>query len=326
MKTNYAIIIIGAGIAGLAAARVLEGQDLLVVEKSRGPGGRLAAKRCALGRVDIGAQFFTQRDPRFGSVLADAIDAGAVAPWEPRMGRLQDKQAMDSPDTAPRYVGTPYMNAFGRYLSDGCVIETGLRVQSIQRASTGGYRLLSEDGVELTAERIICTAPLDQMVTLCADFAPEHLANRFHMDPTWTAVFSVDSPLVSSSGQPLDACFGGADPLLDFVAVERSKPGRDTPYLVVHSSPAFAKAALEWTADAVLSTLGDAVHERFQIEPEPVLAHRWRYARPTDPTISAQKGVFCLNEHLWLAGDYLAGGRVEGAYLSGVEAAGRVLG
>ena len=36
-------------------------------------------------------------------------------------------------------------------------------------------------------------------------------------------------------------------------------------------------------------------------------------------------GIYQVSPNLWVAGDYLAGGRVEGAYLSGLEAAERIL-
>ena len=39
------VAIVGAGVAGLAAARALDNQKYMIFEKSRGPGGRLASKR-----------------------------------------------------------------------------------------------------------------------------------------------------------------------------------------------------------------------------------------------------------------------------------------
>ena len=61
------------------------------------------------------------------------------------------------------------------------------------------------------------------------------------------------------------------------------------------------------------------------ISPKPIFAHRWKFARPTDSSKATQKGVFEIEPNLWIAGDYLAGGRVEGAYLSGLEASQRLM-
>ena len=75
---HFEVAIVGAGIAGLAAARALDTQNYMIFEKSRGPGGRLASKRIDDLRVDIGAQFFTVRESRFQTIVGDAIDAGAT--------------------------------------------------------------------------------------------------------------------------------------------------------------------------------------------------------------------------------------------------------
>ena len=55
---NKTTVIVGAGIAGLLAARRLRtaGCDVLVLEKSRGFGGRMATKRVGAAVFDQGAQ------------------------------------------------------------------------------------------------------------------------------------------------------------------------------------------------------------------------------------------------------------------------------
>ena len=77
------IVIVGAGIAGLLAAQTLKraGKDVLVVDKGRGVGGRMATRRVGAGVIDHGAQFFTVRSERFGALVAEWQAAGLVTEW-----------------------------------------------------------------------------------------------------------------------------------------------------------------------------------------------------------------------------------------------------
>ena len=67
------VVIVGAGIAGLVAARELaaSGVDVRVVDKGRSVGGRLATRRIGDARLDHGAQFFTVRTPAFRARVDD---------------------------------------------------------------------------------------------------------------------------------------------------------------------------------------------------------------------------------------------------------------
>ena len=77
------VLIIGAGMAGLTAARQLHEANLpvLVVDKGRGVGGRMATRRIGHGRVDHGAQCFTVRDQHFALCVSDGQVAGVVSRW-----------------------------------------------------------------------------------------------------------------------------------------------------------------------------------------------------------------------------------------------------
>ena len=61
------IIVVGAGLSGLSAARELSsrGHDVTVFDKGRGVGGRLATRRAGSAVFDHGAQFFTARSDEF---------------------------------------------------------------------------------------------------------------------------------------------------------------------------------------------------------------------------------------------------------------------
>lgn len=318
------VAIIGAGVSGLTAAGRLSSRNYQIFEKSRGPGGRLASKWMDAVRADIGAQFFTVRDSRFQVTVDSAIAAGFVTQWQPKMGTFRNHQPIISPDQQSRYVGHPYMNSMGRFLSQDIEIQVGSRVQMIE-PNGDLFRLVFTTGESCTADCVLVTVPVDQMIAMLQDFAVGQLGSRFAMDPTWTTVLSVSEPLRGSDGESLDALFGGDHPLFDFIAVENSKPGRRSDLIVVHATPEWSKQYLESDPAEISDLICQAVSDTFQIGTQAKLSHRWRYARPTDPKLTAQKGIYRVCPNLWIAGDYLAGGRVEGAYLSGLEAAQHIL-
>jgi len=315
---HYQFVIIGAGVCGLACAAQLPKQDTRIVEKSRGPGGRLSSKRLDQQRADIGAQFITARDPMFQAIVTEAQADGALSVWTPRMGKLHADGIQESPDRHPRYVGTPYMNAFGRHLAKGLSIDTETRISAVQR-TTGGYLLSTTEGSQFTAAHVVCTAPVNQMQDMLVDFDVADIVSRFTMEPTWTVVLESEDLLRDRDGNVLDACFGGDDPDIDFVSVEASKPGRHSKFIVVHSTVAFARQMLELEPSEAGVRLQGIVEEKLSLRGSCKLAHRWRFARPTDPHVTAQKGIYHVDNGLWIAGDYLSGGRVEGAYLAGLE-------
>ena len=77
------VVVVGAGIAGLMAAQSLtkNGSDVVVVDKGRSPGGRLATRRIDDATLDHGAQFFTVRDSLFETHVSEWIASGVVTEW-----------------------------------------------------------------------------------------------------------------------------------------------------------------------------------------------------------------------------------------------------
>ena len=90
LQAGADVAVVGAGIAGLAAARALRaaGHSVIVFDKGRGPGGRASSRRAEPFAFDHGAQYFTVRDPRFQTVVDALRDRGVVAPWTGRIVAL----------------------------------------------------------------------------------------------------------------------------------------------------------------------------------------------------------------------------------------------
>ena len=93
------VAVIGAGLAGLHAARRLHdaGAEVRVFDKARGSGGRMSTRRTDFGAFDHGAQYFTARDPRFRAQVEKWVASGAAAPWPGKVVRLAEGSPVREP-------------------------------------------------------------------------------------------------------------------------------------------------------------------------------------------------------------------------------------
>ncbi|MCU0279728.1 MAG: NAD(P)-binding protein [Candidatus Nanopelagicales bacterium] len=155
------VVIIGAGLSGLAAADELEaaGVDVAVVDKGRSPGGRLATRRIGTATLDHGAQFFTVRTPAFQQRVDDWIARGLVAVWTHGFG---------SAEMHPRYVAPAGMNSLAKDLSMGIDVSCSTVAVAV-RPSGSQWQVVIDDGSVLLADRVMITAPLPQTSVLLAD-------------------------------------------------------------------------------------------------------------------------------------------------------------
>jgi hypothetical protein len=308
------VVIIGAGLSGLAAADELEaaGVDVAVVDKGRSPGGRLATRRIGTATLDHGAQFFTVRTPAFQQRVDDWIARGLVAVWTHGFG---------SAEMHPRYVAPAGMNSLAKDLAMGIDVSCSTVAVAV-RPSGSQWQVVIDDGSVLLADRVMITAPLPQTSVLLADSGidVEERLMRTDYDRTIALLATLDRP-------PRIAAPGGAQrPTEDvaFVADNVAKGVSATPAITLHASPEWSTAHWESdSADVVAALvdlaqpwLGDATIGEAQVK-------KWRYATPRTPWpdpcwVSAEGGIV-------LAGDAFAGPRVEAAHNSGLAAAHAVL-
>ena len=117
------------------------------------------------------------------------------------------------------------------------------------------------------------------------------------------------------------------EPDTGWIAKTSAKPGRDSApeRWVLHASPEWSESQLEqdceWVAGELVSDFRDLVGE---LEADGVTAHRWRFAIPPEPL--NEKCLFDAELGLGACGDWCAGPRVEGAFLSGSALSGRIMG
>ena len=316
--------VVGAGLTGLTAARTLsdQGHDVVVVEKARGPGGRMSTRRNADLRFDHGAQYFTARDPRFFRHVLAWQERGLVHAWDARIATIGDHESSNKSQSAERFVAVPGMSAIcselARELAD-CRFDWALR--KLKRLENG-WILTSDNGQTLECDALVITTPPEQACTLLADPEVDELISGVEMMPCWALMLVLDTPLFAEH----DAAFINQGPL-SWVSSQSSRPERPTANTwVLHASPEWSLMNLEKSADEVRDLLIEAARELPLSQPftvESAVAHRWRYALARQPLHCG--AIWLGSKNLALAGDWCHGSRVEGAFLSGIAAAGRIM-
>lgn len=323
---NAPIAIIGTGLAGLSAAQALHaaGLEIELFDKSRGSGGRMASKRSDAGSLDLGAQYFTARDRRFVDVVQQWQARGWVAEWDPELYHCNQNGLQPSPDEQVRWVGTPRMSAISRALLGALPVHFNCRITDVFRGEQYWQLQDAEGDSHGPYSAVIVATPAPQATGLLS-VAPKlaSAAANVVMEPAWAVALGFAAPLQTR----VEACFvqGSA---LDWVARNRSKPGRDGAFdtWVLHATSAWSRQHLDLPADAVVEQLHGAFAELIGCAlPAPALslAHRWLYARPAG---AHEWGALAdADLGLYACGDWCLSGRVEGAWLSGQEAARRLL-
>jgi predicted NAD/FAD-dependent oxidoreductase len=318
------LAVIGAGIAGLSCAGVLQqaGIKVSLFDKSKGPAGRMSTRRANGWQCDHGAQYFTAQHPDFRKEVARWKNAGVADLWNPRLQVLVSQDLPHQDQGRERFVGVPRMTAPAHFLCSTLALTTRTTIQQISLQADGCYLRAAENGwLDTRFDAVLLALPAPQAAMLLQEPAPglATVANSAKMRSCWCLMARFDSALTL----PFDAAFVNSGPLR-WVARDNSKPGRSGQETwVLHATADWSDAHLENDADNVADSLLEAFRQLGAPEPVAWTAHRWRYA-----STAPQRGGGCVwdaDTAVGLCGDWINGGTVEGAWLSGRQLGGQVL-
>ncbi|GAB7044530.1 NAD(P)/FAD-dependent oxidoreductase [Catenuloplanes niger JCM 9533] len=295
------VVVVGAGVAGLACARALVdgGARVRVLERGRVPGGRLASKRYDGRYADMGAAYLVADDPGFTAQVASWQTRGLIRPWTDTL-RVYPGGA---PTTGP-----------------------------VRWAAPGGLRSLAADladGLDVRCSQPVDRLPADADAVVLAVPGPQAL----RLDPppaiaaaaraqVWHPVIAAVLRYPTREWDDLPGAFVNDHPVLATVCDDGDRRGDGAPVLVAHSTAALAARHLD-DPGAAGPVLAAAVGELLGLSAPPVVdVHRWTYAQPDEATDAR----YAVDGDVWLCGDAFGRPRVQTAWLSGRAVAHALLG
>jgi len=317
------VLIIGAGLAGLNAARVLKdaGIAAVVVDKGTSVGGRMATRRIGGGLADHGAQFFTVRDDTFRQMVDGWIASGLVFEWS---RGWSDGSLADTRDGHPRYAVKGGMNALTKFLAQDLDTRVDVKVTAVTNSEVG-WRVDDANGGVYHARAVLLTSPVPQSlalleaghVNLTAD--DRNGLDEVEYEPCIVGLFLIDGEL----HLPPPGAIQRPHVPIQWLGDNRRKGISDVTVLTAQASSAYTHQMWD-RADAEILTamridimpfLGEASVVDAQIK-------RWKYSMPS--VLYPERCLFAsgLTEPriLAFAGDAFGGPRVEGAVMSGLTA------
>ncbi|MCS6793300.1 MAG: FAD-dependent oxidoreductase [Oscillatoriaceae bacterium SKW80] len=349
-ENKFDIAVIGAGMAGLTCAQQLQqaGYSVVVVEKSRGVGGRVATRRVGNTRVDHGARYLEPKSELLRRLVLVLRSRGIVDIWtdttyavNPITGKLSVAEAGG---WCLYYVAPEGMNAVGKFLASDLNIWLNRRVQRLA-AKDGKIWYLTleaanEDAqtpTELTARAVVVAIPAPQALILLApltDLPAEFLRKvRYAEYQPCISVLAAYPAFRQQDMAQRDvgwrAVIFPKESQLAWIGWDSSKRALSAqPVFVLHSSPEFAQQYLdaEDLQPAAQALIAEAA--KFLLpwgnSPEWMQVHRWRYAFPSYPlsetclSAATPLPLVCCGD--WCGGD-VGGNFIESALNSGIAAA-----
>lgn len=314
------VAVIGAGLAGLTLAHQLKAaSEVVIFEKSRGVGGRLATRRREPYSFDHGAQFFKIDTTEFRDFAQPLIADGVIKRWDARFVEFEGSTITSQRtwnDNPPHYVGAPTMNAMGKYLAEPLDVKTNTRVTSIRPGRR--WEIVADTGSSMGHfDWVVCTAPVMQTSALMpASYCYHDHLSSISMKACCALMLGFDSPIDLGFDAAL---VRNAD--ISWISVNTSKPNRSGPTsIVVHSTNAWADEHLD--DEDIITHLCAEFSRVTGVDTQHVLhkdVQRWRYANVEKQTHDLN--LIDAQAQLAACGDWCIQGRVEAAFTSGMQTA-----
>jgi predicted NAD/FAD-dependent oxidoreductase len=318
------VAVVGAGVAGLGAARTLteHGHEAVVLEKASRVGGRVSTVRIDGYVFDSGATSISPDNTPLATLMRETLDhSDLVEITKPVNVHTVDRIVHGDPARGGhRFAYGKGIDELPRLLAHGLDVHLNTRVEKITREDHH-YRV----GDDLY-DAVIVTAPLPQAIELVGTVRPALGPGR----ATHRSCISVMLGFEEALETPHFATVNPDQNLpMVWLSVESVKsPGRapeGCTAMVAQMGPAYSRYGFHYDDERIVrETLVDVSRIYGMRFAKPVVTQvkRWKFSQP-EITV-APESVNPAGSRVIIAGDGVSIGRIEQAYLSGVHAAQRL--
>ncbi|KAK9093272.1 hypothetical protein Syun_028183 [Stephania yunnanensis] len=357
------VAVVGCGISGSVCASSLarNGVSVTVFDSGRGPGGRMSQRREVIedGKellFDHGAPYFVFRNSEVMGLVQEWEARALVTEWKEDFGSFDcgTKKFVDieKDGVSKKYVGLPGMNSMCKAVCRENGVETkfGTTVgkldwledkKSWHLTDLDGQVLGQFDGVVASDKNVVSsrfTSMTGRTLPLDMTLAPE-LALKLQEVSSAPCFVLMLAFAESLSSIPVKGFSFKNSEVLSRAFCDSSKPGRSTTCSecwVLHSTAEYARRViaqygLQKPSTFLLSKVAEELLKEFQSTdlniPHPFFmkAHRWGSAFPVTAIAKEDKCLWDGSKRLAVCGDFCVSPDVEGAVLSGMTAAKKLL-
>ncbi len=307
------IAVVGAGLAGLACARVLRraGAYVEIFEQDRIIGGRMATTRIGTVPYDHGAQYVTARSAQFRAFIGELCSSGYAAPWKP--STLQGEGGCQMQQW---YVGTPGMSSIVRPLAESVRIHTSRRVHTVNRIDKAWQIWFDDETVvgPFAAVAVAVPAPQARLLLGRVEEVSDAL-QRVRMSSCWSLLVRLEQRIL-----PSQDVFSDMSDVIRWIARNNAKPGRPPKgdAIVVHASPQWSRMTEDTEPEAIAEELWSEVCHVLSlppVRPSQMTAHLWRNGLVEQSL--GETYIYSSQLNVGVAGDWCLGRLSEHAFESG---------
>ncbi len=316
--------VIGAGIAGLAAARTLKKHDIqcIVFEKSNGVGGRVATRRIGSYTFDTGATSIAPRGRKMEPVMLSELNIEDLVKIERPIyvhafGRVSPGDSFRN--RIPRYTYKSGNTQFPKMLASDLDVRLEHEVGGIGRKSENKFEIFGE-----SFDALILTPPIPESEALLSSIGESRPLGNSRYRSCISILLGYSEPFAD------DRYHAIIDPEqrhpLTWLSIETLKSPERAPEghtaMVAQMSPQYSTSMFGAADEVIVSeTVGyiTRLYGKAFCEPQEAQVKRWRYSQPE--TTALFMTVNRTGNRVLLAGDGVMGARIEFAYDAGVFAA-----